>query len=120
MNQIAKDGEYDSLYASASNGNCEAFFELYIDMMENQDKSSILILSKNTFDKNNNCEIALSAYFDALCRKYGIRDYYEIAGRNLSKMNRADYLEAIKCLQLMLKNGYIGKSDYENVIKKGD
>lgn len=120
MNQIAQDRVYDSLYASASNGNCEAFFELYIDMMEYQDKSSILILSKNTFDKNNNCELAQSAYFDALCRKYGIRDYSEIAGRDLSKMNHADYLEAIKCLQLMLINGYIEKADYDQVIKKGD
>ena len=118
MNQIASGREYDSLYSKASQGNCNAFFELYIDMMEYQDKSPILKLSRKAFKKNKNCEPILSAYFNSLCRKYEIKDVYEIAGRDIRKMNDEDYSEAIECLKLMLKDGYITQNDYDKVIKK--
>ena len=118
MNQIASDQEYDSLYIEATEkGNCDAFFELYKDAMESADKSPILELSRKTMKINSECWSAKSAYFDALCRKYDIRDYYELAGRDIRKMNKQDYNEAVKVLNQMLKDEIITKSEFDSVIK---
>lgn len=118
MNHIATGKEYDSLYAAATEkGDCDAFFEIYQDMMEYADKSPILELSKKTIEKDSLCENARKAYFDALCGKYGIRDYYEYAGRDIRKMDKQDYDEAIKCLKILLEHKAITQSEYDAVIK---
>ena len=118
MNQIAFGKEYDSLYFAASRkGDCDAFFELYKDIMEEQDKSKILKLAKETININPTCGIAQSAYFNELCRKNNIRDYYEYAGRDITKMTKEDYKEALKTLNIMLKTGEIEKSEFNEIIK---
>ena len=118
MNDIASGKEYDSLYIEAiEKGNCDAFFELYKDMMEYADKSPILEFSKKTIQKDADCIPAQEAYFNALCRKYEIRDYYEYAGRDIRKMNKSDYDEAMKFLKMMLQNKYITQSEFDAVIK---
>lgn len=118
MNQIASGKEYDSLYISATEkGNCDAFFELYIDAMEYADKSPILDLSKKTIKTNPDCTDAQKAYFDSLCRKYNIRDDFELSGRDIRKMNNQDYHEAIKCLKYLVDNKVITKSEFDSIIK---
>lgn len=118
MNQIVSAQEYDSLYIEATKkGNCDAFFELYKDAMEYADKSPILEFSKKTINVNPNCYNAQSVYFDALCRKYGIIDHYELAGRDIRKMEKQDYHEAVKVLKQMFKDKIITKSEFDSVIK---
>ena len=86
-------------------------------MMEYADKSPILEFSKKTIQKDADCIPAQEAYFNALCRKYEIRDYYEYAGRDIRKMNKSDYDEAMKFLKMMLQNKYITQSEFDAVIK---